>query len=303
VFLEVLAAMKAAGYRVKAGVLDAQWLAVPQRRQRLFFVGVRGDLRSKRTGRLLQPALPAPLPWRWTVADALPWMVAQPADQLYPGNVGIMKDAGDVSRTITTGGASGSYVAEMIVGNDAFRPRWGGLDVPTPTIMSGGKHGGSGELRFRAVERSISGREADVTDAPCPTVRALSGRHLEIRPFSVAPSRMVDGAYEECLVDVDRPAPTVTCGSPENDVAVPDRDVVRRKFTIGEVKRLCGFPDDFVLLGPYAKQWERLGNSVPPPMAYWVGCCARVVLLEAAGREPWAPQRPELKVILEGGGP
>jgi DNA (cytosine-5)-methyltransferase 1 len=40
----------------------------------------------------------------------------------------------------------------------------------------------------------------------------------------------------------------------------------KRKFTIAELRRICAFPDDFVLTGSYAQQWERLGNSVPPLM-------------------------------------
>ncbi len=43
-FLEILAALKASGYRVTCRVLDAQWLGVPQQRQRTIFVGVREDL-------------------------------------------------------------------------------------------------------------------------------------------------------------------------------------------------------------------------------------------------------------------
>jgi len=39
-----------------------------------------------------------------------------------------------------------------------------------------------------------------------------------------------------------------------------------RKFTIAELKRICAFPDDFILTGSYSQQWERLGNSVPPVM-------------------------------------
>ena len=42
--------------------------------------------------------------------------------------------------------------------------------------------------------------------------------------------------------------------------------VEKRKFTIAEVKRICAFPDDFILCGSYAQQWERMGNSVPPVM-------------------------------------
>ena len=40
----------------------------------------------------------------------------------------------------------------------------------------------------------------------------------------------------------------------------------KRKFTIPELKRICGFPDDFILTGTFAQQWERLGRAVAPPM-------------------------------------
>lgn len=63
-FLEILAALKACGYRVKAKVLDASWLGVPQARQRLIFVGVRDDLG-------LEPAFPKPMAFQYTVRDAL----------------------------------------------------------------------------------------------------------------------------------------------------------------------------------------------------------------------------------------
>lgn len=39
-----------------------------------------------------------------------------------------------------------------------------------------------------------------------------------------------------------------------------------RKFTIAELKRITSIPDDFILTGDYAQQWERLGRMVPPIM-------------------------------------
>lgn len=66
-FLEILAALKDAGYNVAAKVLDAQWLGVPQMRQRLIFVGVRKDLG-------IEAAFPRPLPYRYSVRDAIPWV-------------------------------------------------------------------------------------------------------------------------------------------------------------------------------------------------------------------------------------
>jgi DNA (cytosine-5)-methyltransferase 1 len=39
-----------------------------------------------------------------------------------------------------------------------------------------------------------------------------------------------------------------------------------RQFTISELRRISGFPDDFILCGDYQQQWERLGRAVPPVM-------------------------------------
>ena len=62
-FKEILLAMKKCGYNVGAKVLDASWLGVPQKRQRLIFIGVRQDLER-------QPVFPKPLPYYYTVRDA-----------------------------------------------------------------------------------------------------------------------------------------------------------------------------------------------------------------------------------------
>ncbi|MEU8195254.1 DNA cytosine methyltransferase [Microbispora amethystogenes] len=63
-FKLILAGLREAGYRVEARLLDSQWLGVPQRRQRLIFVGVRDDLG-------MDPVHPKPLPFAYTVADAI----------------------------------------------------------------------------------------------------------------------------------------------------------------------------------------------------------------------------------------
>jgi site-specific DNA-cytosine methylase len=40
-----------------------------------------------------------------------------------------------------------------------------------------------------------------------------------------------------------------------------------RDIRMEELRRLCGFPDDFKLSGTYRQQWERLGRAVPSPMS------------------------------------
>lgn len=65
----------------------------------------------------------------------------------------------------------------------------------------------------------------------------------------------------------DHPAPTFTVvGQSPGDLAGaihPDQD---RKFTIPELKRLTGLPDDFTLTGTLAQAAERICRMVPPPL-------------------------------------
>ena len=78
-FKRILAALREPGYRVSCRVLDAQWLGVPQMRQRTIFVGVRDDLG-------LDPVHPSPLPYRYTVGEAVEGLLdAGEAKRLKPG--------------------------------------------------------------------------------------------------------------------------------------------------------------------------------------------------------------------------
>lgn len=170
-FLEILAAMKAAGYRVEARLLDAQWLGVPQARERLIFVGVRNDLG-------LAPVHPKPLEYRYGIRDALAFETPMP--------------------------------------------------VETDSDIS----------------RYAIGREWD---------KLLPGQSTFYGASLVKPA-------------LDKPSPTITQRGGDNTAASVCHPTEKRKFSIAELRRICGFPDDFVLTGTYPQQWERLGRAVPPPM-------------------------------------
>jgi DNA (cytosine-5)-methyltransferase 1 len=62
----------------------------------------------------------------------------------------------------------------------------------------------------------------------------------------------------------DKPAPTIT----KNDSYISAHGILhwseRRRFTVGEFKRLASFPDSFQFVGGYQDGVARIGNSVPP---------------------------------------
>ena len=203
-FLEILAAMKASGYRVTCKVLDAQWLGVPQQRQRTIFVGVREDLG-------LDPVHPKPLAYRYSVCDALPWIT-------------------------TIGSSRGFGEAYQILS-----------DRPYHTVGTGPQQG-DGLARFVDAETDISrfaiGKEWD----------RLKEGEQSAKYFNLVRSSS------------SRPSPTITVPAGGISGASVTHPTERRKFTIAELKRICAFPDDFILTGSYAQMWERLGRAVPPVM-------------------------------------
>lgn len=78
---------------------------------------------------------------------------------------------------------------------------------------------------------------------------------------------------------IDKPSPTVVQRGGDNTAASVVHPTEKRKFSIAELKRICAFPDDFVLTGSYAQQWERLGRAVPPVMMFHIAKAVRDEIL------------------------
>jgi len=214
-FLRILAELQGCGYRVAARVLDAQWLGVPQARQRLIFVGVRNDLDRA-------PAHPSPLAYRYTVREAL----------AAPSSRRVIHD---------TGG----------------QPQYSGGDItdrPSPTVLTT-----PGYYR-------VYGDSA-------PPIDPETGKDISITRFAIGAewARLRAGQISEkytslVRADGDRPCHTVTSRGGDISAASVTHPMVARKFTLAELRQICGFPADFVLTGTYEQRWERLGRAVPPPM-------------------------------------
>lgn len=273
-FKKILAAMKEAGggYEVEAKLLDAQWLGVPQQRQRIIFIGVRKDLG-------LKPAHPKPLPYRYSIRDALPWLgaVAQ----------GTEEDAKVVYRG-QKGGAR-------------FGKRERSLDGPSASVSAEGygaaaRHQAEVVIRpgLKAGQRRRGNRKPYSQDDPAPTIKADSGvsetqflveRHVE--PESDISRYAIGREWDKLKIgeqtyyggnlsrpDPEKPSLTVTATGGTLSASSVTHPYERRKFSIAELKRLCAFPDDVILIGSYGQQWERLGRAVPPVMMSHV---ARVI--------------------------
>lgn len=222
-FKAILARLRECGYRVGAQLLDAQWLGVPQSRQRLIFVGVREDLG-------LDPVFPKPLPYRYTVRDALPYLRGIEVDR----------------RTAKFGKNAGGY----------YRPS---IDRPIDTITASGV-GGDVRSDWRAVVEP----EADMSRY------AVGAEWRKLKP-----GEQSSKYFQLVRSSPDKPVGTITASGGNASKASVSHPYECRKFSIAELRRLCGFPDDYVLTGSYAQQWERLGRAVPPVMMAHIAAAVR----------------------------
>lgn len=269
-FLMILKDLKAAGYKVSARVLNAAWLGVPQARNRLIFVGVREDLPA-------DPVHPTPLPYRYTVRDALPWILAQG----YPGvkhGQGYIRPSDHPSPTILSSPNNGSepdgYPARVIAGSGPAE-LWTAkgpvsADEPAPTVLTHGRPHTHNELSVR------SNSDEPVTHDP------ETGQALSIKGYAVGdewarlrPGEKSDKYFHVRRQHPDQPYDTIMAAQGDVTITGPCHWAEARKLTLGELRAIGGFPADFVLTGTYAQRWERIGRAVPPVMMSHIAATVR----------------------------
>jgi DNA (cytosine-5)-methyltransferase 1 len=259
-FKLILRRLKECGYQVRASVLDASWLGVPQARKRLIFIGMRDDLG-------IRPEFPKPLPYQYTMKDALDsdvisFIMGDASHAQLPGNSfprGVIHPLCEPSPTVTAGGYGTTYKLRKNAKERNIDPETGrGLN-----ISDNGTQWTSGPSFHRRVSlaelRRICSFPADfklgMTDVE-------TGESLRLPPSREAAYENKE-AFNMTIASMNKPAPTVTVASPGNDIGHPHE---RRRLTLGELRRISAFPDDFQLTGNYARRWERLGRAVPPVM-------------------------------------
>jgi DNA (cytosine-5)-methyltransferase 1 len=181
-FIEIMKELKASGYRVSCKVLDAQWLGVPQARQRTIFVGVRDDLG-------IDPAHPKPLAYRYSVRDALPWIVMQGDNGGFGEGdnggfgEGAMRAAIVPSPTIGAGPSTGNgrfspavVEAETDISRYAIGAEWERM----------GKPGTQSEKYFSLTRPALDGPSGTITQRGGDNTCASVCHPTEKRKFSIA---------------------------------------------------------------------------------------------------------------------
>jgi DNA (cytosine-5)-methyltransferase 1 len=308
-YLDVLRRMRNLGYQADARLLDAQYLGVPQRRTRVIFIGMRNDLQ-------IAPRFPTPLPYAYSVREALPWLDAATYDPhgQFPTEEFIDKPSPAIIGSGTMAGRNAHHylVQDAGVYGHQFRP----ADEPAPTIMATGKRAVllvqegaapgkwrsasdpappimSGRVASLEVQDGANQRQYHSIDEPAPCILSANKHKNYLRGQAPPMMEVQDGAVQDRWHDATGPAPPILGGGssgPGHRQALRS-GTYRRKFTLIELKRLCAFPEDFAMSGTYAEQWARFGNSVPPLMAAAIATCVRDVLAEVDGRVPVSARR------------
>lgn len=242
-FKWILKELKACGYIVEARLLDAQWLGVPQRRQRIIFIGVRNDVRKS-------PVFPKPLKYNYSVREACPEL-SQVCQSVFHGT-DQRRSGNGICPTVRACGGVGA----------ALGKQWW-CETTQVLYTNGG---------FKVDE--------DVTNKPCGTITKSQTR-VDVVDSGLAldksRQRACDG--ENVFGAVNPADDNLLCSTVQTVPHDTPLRSQRRKFTIDELKRICSYPDGFQLSGSYAQQWARLGNSVPPAMMWRIATTIRKAIL------------------------
>lgn len=234
---EVKELARSLGYKVRAGVVQASIVGVPQRRRRFILVGTRhGDYRFPgETGSSLlsnQGGLDVNLtfkdgPERWSFDDAVSDLPA-----------------------LSAGENNDSYNGQPRNSLQAFLR--GAASQPTDHTAVGHKPG-----FIKMMSYIPQGRSA--TD---PEISALIPE--DIRPGSGYPNSYM-------RIKADAPAPTITRNFTTPSSANCIHPTQNRALSLREGARCQTFPDSFEFLGSTQEKKLQIGNAVPPLLGKALG--------------------------------
>jgi DNA (cytosine-5)-methyltransferase 1 len=114
-----------------------------------------------------------------------------------------------------------------------------------------------------SIADALAGLEAVVPEEASIERYAIGSEWHKLRP-----GQQSARYFQLIRPDRNLPCPTITAAVGYGPSASVCHPYEPRKFTPAELRRICGFPDDFRLTGDFQQQCERLGRAVPPPMMH-----------------------------------
>lgn len=263
VFESIAAVLQEQGYSVWVGVVNCADLGIPQTRRRVILMASRVRLVHPPASTHAENPEPSLfgdtlLPWV-TMAEALGWFgVDEP------------------SPTITGGGTAAG--AEPI-GNAGTRRRLAGK------LRTGANSMVTSRTGSRAGDGGVEPYERDI-DRPAPTVDTKAGsawnvildrRQTGAPPVNTSevPSPTLTAqAVAKGIWTLTRPATTV-CGDPrlgnpghrDRDGGEPQFQPDALRLSVPDALILQSFPPSYPVQGTRSKQFEQVGNAVPPTLA------------------------------------
>jgi DNA (cytosine-5)-methyltransferase 1 len=141
--------------------------------------------------------------------------------------------------------------------------------------------GTRGEKKFKppAVSNARVGCASVLTDIPEAVANHETRSH---QPGSIKRYRTLAYGARDQLGRVDRlnpelPSKTVIAGGLNGGGRSHLHPEIPRTLSVRECARLQSFPDDYIFVGPTARQFTQVGNAVPPVLAAKIG----VAILES----------------------
>ena len=231
------------GYNLKYKILTASDYGVPQKRNRLFIVGVRKDLELKFD--FPQPSINQAVSIEEAIGDLLP-LTPQcvPIRPKYKGSSSVLKNRFSAKRQ---------------------------LDIPKPYLSSP-------QCSYQKKMREIISKRPEVDrvmnhicrshnpqDIICFSMLHQGGKYTDL-PINLRRYRwdIFDDKYKR--LPLDKPAWTLTAHMRKDGLAYI-HPTQNRSISAREAARLQSFPDHFVFNVPMTRMFELVGNSVPPLLA------------------------------------
>jgi len=251
-FNEILKGFDNIGYEAVGKVLNAADYGTPQGRQRCFFIAVRNDIMNKAGLNLLtmeNEVYPEPYKQQVSLKDAI---------EDVQNDVEQEKELYDYVQ----GGFQKKWV-EILPHNPKkhIKPSENEIRIIPKDEWSEYKEKGFQEKNAKPVKSNLGTEKEQLMKTDV--------KHYEWNTDS--PYEFIDINYKKSMFNMIRPAPHLPCPTltqrgQQKSVSGVFHYSKNRKFTIPELKRIMGLPDDYKLEGNFDKQAERIGRMVAPLM-------------------------------------